>query len=96
MRLPHRQGTRFALGLGAVVVLGLAVGTLSLQSPSVRGAERLAAPVLTPEQREILSHLSLVYLDDGQGGLRKTIRVTGASTICPIRSPRVIVKASAP
>lgn len=31
---------------------------------------------LTAEQAEILSHLSLVYLDDGQGGQMKTIRVT--------------------
>ncbi len=33
--------------------------------------------LLTKEHAEILSHLSLVELDDGQGGLRKTLRVTG-------------------
>ena len=32
---------------------------------------------LTPEQEEILSHLSVVHLPDGQGGFRKTIRVKG-------------------
>jgi hypothetical protein len=36
-------------------------------------------PTLTAEQQEILGHLSLVYLDDGQGGQTKTIRVTGVN-----------------
>lgn len=35
--------------------------------------------VLTPEQAEILTHLSIVYLDDGQGGQMKTIRVSGVN-----------------
>jgi len=34
---------------------------------------------LTPEQAEILSHMSIEYLDDGQGGMVKTIRLTGAN-----------------
>src|SRR5262245_20744675 len=34
---------------------------------------------LTPEQSEILSHMSIVYLDDGQGGQAKTIRITGVN-----------------
>lgn len=35
---------------------------------------------LTPEQREILSHMNLVYLDDGYGNLvNKTIRITGVN-----------------
>ena len=34
---------------------------------------------LTEEQEEILSHLSLVTLDDGQGGTVKTIRITAAN-----------------
>jgi len=34
---------------------------------------------LTPEQREILAHLSLVELDDGQGGTARTLRVSGVN-----------------
>ncbi len=34
-------------------------------------------PALTPEQQEILSHQSIVYLDDGQGGTVKTLRIEG-------------------
>ena len=34
---------------------------------------------LTPEQAEILSHLSIAYLDDENGGLVKTIVVTGTN-----------------
>jgi len=34
---------------------------------------------LTAEQQEILNHLSIVYLDDGQGGLVKTVQLTGAN-----------------
>jgi hypothetical protein len=36
-------------------------------------------PILTPEQREILSHMSIVYLDDGQGGTVKTIEISGVN-----------------
>lgn len=35
---------------------------------------------LTPEQQEILSHMSIVHLDDGSGNLvNKTIRITGVN-----------------
>jgi hypothetical protein len=34
---------------------------------------------ITPEQREILSHMRIVYLDDGAGNQLKTIRVTGVN-----------------
>jgi len=34
---------------------------------------------ITPEQREILSHMKIVYLDDGVGGQMKTIRFTGVN-----------------
>jgi len=33
--------------------------------------------IITGEQREILSHMSIEYLDDGQGGTNKTIRIAG-------------------
>jgi hypothetical protein len=35
--------------------------------------------LLTPEQQEILSHLSIVNLPDGQGGAAKTIRLSGVN-----------------
>lgn len=41
------------------------------------GARRI--PTLTPEQAEILGHLSIVYLDDGQGGTNKTVRIEGVN-----------------
>ncbi len=47
-------------------------GTQTVQSKSM-------IPILTPEQREILSHMSIVYLDDGLGGTCKTIRITGVN-----------------
>lgn len=34
---------------------------------------------LTADQEEILSHLSIVQLDDGQGGMNKTLRVSGVN-----------------
>ena len=36
-------------------------------------------PTLTAEQAEILSHLSLVHLDDGQGGTNATVRLAGVN-----------------
>jgi hypothetical protein len=58
-------------GMLASFVLGMA------QAPSVRSAVRIAT--LTPLQKEILSHMSIVHLDDGQGGTAKTIRITGTN-----------------
>ncbi len=55
------------LALIGVVLLSVARGQ---QPQQVR---------LTPEQREILGHMSIVYLDDGQGGQAKTIRFTGVT-----------------
>ncbi|MFT5052388.1 MAG: hypothetical protein ACI8QZ_003821 [Chlamydiales bacterium] len=34
---------------------------------------------LSDEQLEILNHMSIVYLDDGQGGMVKTIQLTGVN-----------------
>ena len=47
------------------------------QGPVVRSHGQLVA--LTPEQQEILSHMSIVYMSDGQGGMNKTIRFTGTN-----------------
>lgn len=70
-----------ALFRNATLVLGLiSLGYQSGVTINRREVQPLAAPPrLTPEQAEILSHLSLVYLDDGQGGTRKTIRVRGVN-----------------
>ncbi|MFN0059278.1 MAG: hypothetical protein ACKVX7_12560 [Planctomycetota bacterium] len=38
-----------------------------------------SGPQLTAEQAEMLSHMSIEYLDDGQGGTAKTIRFTGVN-----------------
>jgi len=57
-----------AFGLVGVALLGIA-----------RGQQPAQFLRLTPEQSEILSHMSIVYLDDGQGGQAKTIRFTGVN-----------------
>lgn len=58
----------------AFLVLGLTLGLTSQQSWSVD--EILT---LTPEEKEILSHMELVFLDDGNGNLLKTIRIQGVN-----------------
>ena len=63
-----------SLGLGVFLAAGAFV-TMGMQS--VGGVERIT--MLTPEQEEILGHMNIVYLDDGQGGTNKTIRVTGVN-----------------
>jgi hypothetical protein len=60
-------------------VLLLAVALLGgglLFRPS-RAQSFQARALLTPEQVEILSHMSLVNLDDGSGTPRRTLRITG-------------------
>ena len=59
----------FALG---ALFLGLA-----LSAQSVGSIQRILT--LTAEEKEILSHMSLVMLDDAQGGLVKTIRIEGVN-----------------
>ena len=36
-------------------------------------------PLLTAEQEEMLSHMSIIYLDDGQGGMVKTVQLSGVN-----------------
>ena len=54
--------------------------TLSLPLPAM-AAQGVVSPtrvrVLSAEEAEILSHLSIVYLDDGQGGTVKTLDISG-------------------
>lgn len=56
--------------------LGLMVAALAGQDSSTGGRP---SPVLTSEQSEILGHFELLELEDGQGGLVKTIRITGVN-----------------
>ena len=56
------------------VLIALAIQPVIEFATSTQHPDR---PRLTKEHAEILSHLSIVQLDDGQGGLRKTLRVTG-------------------
>jgi hypothetical protein len=60
------------------VVAGLVLVACALLALA-RGQQVQRLPVLTPEQAEILRHMSIVYLDDGQGGETKTVRFTGVN-----------------
>lgn len=63
-----------SLLVGAVLgALGLSV--TAAQSP----LSAQQALTLTAEQREILSHMSLVDLDDGLGNARRTIQISGVN-----------------
>jgi hypothetical protein len=59
------------VGCVSAVALGL---LMSMQQIT---AQRIQ--ILSPEEMEILSHMSIVYLPDGQGGQAKTIRVSGVN-----------------
>ncbi|MFT5430941.1 MAG: hypothetical protein ACI9OJ_001620 [Myxococcota bacterium] len=60
----------------AIVLLASA---LALTAAAKQGGNPQGLLTLTPEQKEILRHMSIEYLDDGQGGTVKTIRVTAAN-----------------
>lgn len=88
MQTNHRQRRHLFLIAALVIVQAiLALGAssrLSIQTPhpgSPLPVTSAGSPLLllTPEEKEILSHLSITYLDDGQGGLAKTIRITGVN-----------------
>ena len=62
------------------LALALPLGLFPLLSVAQQSRQAQPIPQLTPEQREILSHMSIVYLDDGFGNkVNKTIRITGAN-----------------
>lgn len=71
--LTHRPG-RFALAASALLVVAGYIASAVGQPVS---STRLIG--LTPEQAEILSHMSLVELSDGQGGTVRTIRISGVN-----------------
>lgn len=64
------------MNMRSVMLVGL--GTTLGYFQGIGNIERVSC--LTAAQREILSHLSIVYLDDGSGAaVNKTIRLTGAN-----------------
>ncbi|NOT29782.1 MAG: hypothetical protein HOP15_04950, partial [Planctomycetes bacterium] len=65
--------TRVLTVLSGACLLGfaLAPAASARQTPQKFG--------LTPQQSEILGHMSIVQLDDGFGGMCKTIRITGVN-----------------
>jgi len=71
------QLSPFSLVAGSAVTAGL---FLLLGMQGTLTPEKLLT--LTPEQAEILSHQSIVYVADGQGGTVKTLRISG---IGPVR-----------
>ena len=65
----------FLLAEASVLLVAGQAGDQQLQQRTSIG--KVAA--LTPEQEEILGHMSIVYLNDGAGGTCKTIRITGTN-----------------
>jgi hypothetical protein len=59
------------------ILTGACLLGLALASSPWAQATQLAT--LTPQQREILSHMSIVQLDDGLGGTCKAIRISGVN-----------------
>ena len=61
------------------VLWPLSASLLLVASATAMQGSRTIAKIrtLTAEQEEILSHMSIVYLNDGQGGTVKTLRIGG-------------------
>ena len=57
-------------------VSALATVTVILGACLLSGMQ---SPGLSNEKQDILRHMTIVYLDDGQGGMAKTIRFTGVN-----------------
>ena len=75
------------LSLLAGVLLAGGVGFLM----SMQNITATRIQLLSSEEKEVLSHMSIVYLDDGLGNLvNKTIRVEGATTGRTPKRPRRI------
>ena len=82
MRAIHHPSVAALSGaLVAALLLGLTSMSPILQTPL--GTHSRAVPTshqcLTPEQLRILEHMSIVYLDDAQGGQVETIRISGVN-----------------
>lgn len=62
-----------------VLIVPLALAAMYVSSAGGQTLSSTRVVGLTPEQAEILSHMSLVDLPDGQGGVVRTIRITGVN-----------------
>lgn len=62
----------FVVSAAAVIIAGMFVWRAPAQAPAV-----VKGFGLTAEQKEILSHLSIVELPNGIGGTTKTLRISG-------------------
>ena len=71
--MPGPRSSRPLWALG-----GAAAATLVFLSAGAAGNGQIGPPI-SPQAREILSHLSIVYLPDGAGGMHKTIRLSAAN-----------------
>ena len=65
------------LGLAVLLACSVVAAQAVTPSGSVSRAPVPTRQFLTPEQAEILSYQSIVYLDDGQGDTVKTLRIEG-------------------
>ena len=72
--MTQSKNIRPSFASGALIC-GCALTLVSFQGI----ASPVGATGLTPEQQEILGHMSIEYLNDGQGGTAKTIRITGTN-----------------
>ncbi len=73
MQRPSRSLDLRSTLIGALGCTVLFV-TLGADRLGARGTSVTTISMLTREQAEILSHMSIVHLDDEQGGTRKTVR----------------------
>lgn len=65
--------------LAVTALLGLSAGLLGTVFLPSAAAAPAPAGGLTPEQADILSHMSIEFLSDGAGGVVKTIRISGVN-----------------
>jgi len=74
-----KHSARFASSVVSAGLLGAALVSARFTAPGFGPQATVSAqriPALTLEQQEILGHMSIVYLDDGQGGQVKTLRLS--------------------
>ena len=79
MQFFHHRPVPALLGLCSFAVVSALIVAVQGRASQASVMTRGDAQALTPELREILGHFSLVYMDDGHGGLAKTIRITGVN-----------------
>jgi len=76
----HQAISRYSMNSKSILATFL-LGSVVV--PTATGLQGTITPTrvrtLTAEQEEILSHMSIVYLDDGQGGTVKTVDISGVN-----------------